>query len=237
MRARKTKEEKSIDVCSQARRETVQAQQTGELDPLTFGVTEGGDGGLMYEDLRDDSYDCCYDSCWNPGSPDLITPSQKMEPKQFFANERTYIHWLHNAVMLASISSGILALAERESIAEVYALCLLPISFSFVGYALYDTATIPDYAFVDAVFPVTIASASLVCGLVLLLQMRLRPETDALFADRETGSEDVDNRFALWPTLAWFAALLLATQSTLASGGRLRLYHGRGSPCSRSVSR
>lgn len=94
----------------------------------------------------------------------------------------------------------------------------------FVGYALYDTATIPDYAFVDAVFPVTIASASLVCGLVLLLQMRLRPETDALFADRETGSEDVDNRFALWPTLAWFAALLLATSVLgfiLALGGFL----------------
>ena len=81
----------------------------------------------------------------------------------------------------------------------------------FVSFALYDTATIPGYAFVDAVFPVTIASASLLCGLVLLVQMRLRPESDALFADRETGGEDADNRFALWPTLSWFAALLLAT--------------------------
>jgi putative tricarboxylic transport membrane protein len=81
----------------------------------------------------------------------------------------------------------------------------------FVSFALYDTATIPGYAFVDAVFPITIASASLLCGLVLLVQMRLRPESDALFADRETGGEDVDNRFALWPTLSWFAALLLAT--------------------------
>ena len=81
----------------------------------------------------------------------------------------------------------------------------------FVSFALYDTATIPGYAFVDAVFPVTIASASLLCGLVLLVQMRLRPESNALFADRETGGEDADNRFALWPTLSWFAALLLAT--------------------------
>ncbi len=81
----------------------------------------------------------------------------------------------------------------------------------FVSFALYDTATIPGYAFVDAVFPVTIASASLLCGLVLLAQMRLRPESDALFADRETGGEDADNCFALWPTLSWFAALLLAT--------------------------
>ncbi|MGB1999170.1 MAG: tripartite tricarboxylate transporter permease [Candidatus Puniceispirillaceae bacterium] len=94
----------------------------------------------------------------------------------------------------------------------------------FVGFALYNTATIPGYAFVDAVFPVTIASASLVCGLVLLVQMRLRPETDALFADRETNGEDADNRFALWPTLAWFAGLLLATSLLgfiLALGGFL----------------
>jgi len=94
----------------------------------------------------------------------------------------------------------------------------------FVSFALYNTATIPGYAFVDAVFPVTIASASLVCGLVLLVQMRLRPETDALFADRETNGEDADNRFALWPTLAWFAGLLLATSLLgfiLALGGFL----------------
>jgi len=81
----------------------------------------------------------------------------------------------------------------------------------FVSFALYDTATIPGYAFVDAVFPVTIASASLVCGLVLLVQMRLRPEHDPLFADREASGEDADNRFALWPTLSWFAGLLAAT--------------------------
>ena len=94
----------------------------------------------------------------------------------------------------------------------------------FVSFALYDTATIPGHAFVDAVFPVTIASASLVCGLVLLVQMRLRPESDALFADRETSGEDTDNRFTLWPTLSWFAALLLATSLLgfiLALGGFL----------------
>ena len=90
-------------------------------------------------------------------------------------------------------------------------LIFLLMMIGFVSFALYDTATIPGYAFVDAVFPITIASASLLCGLVLLVQMRLRPESDALFADRETGGEDADNRFALWPTLSWFAALLLAT--------------------------
>ena len=81
----------------------------------------------------------------------------------------------------------------------------------FVSFALYNTATIPSYAYVDAVFPVTIASISLLCDIILLVQMRLKPERDALFADREHSAEAADNQFALWPTLAWFAGLLLLT--------------------------
>lgn len=88
----------------------------------------------------------------------------------------------------------------------------LLVIIGFVGFALYNTATIPSYAFVDAVFPVTIASASLLCGVVLLVQMHLRPESDALFADREQETDpDKWNRYSLWPTLAWFAGLLFMT--------------------------
>ena len=82
----------------------------------------------------------------------------------------------------------------------------------FVAYALYDTATIPAYAFVDAVFPVTIAAASLLCGLVLLVQMQLAPETNDLFADRERSNDPDDlSAHGLWPTLMWFAGLLTGT--------------------------
>ena len=69
----------------------------------------------------------------------------------------------------------------------------------FVSFALYDTATIPGYAFVDAVFPITIASASLLCGLVLLVQMRLRRVRCPVRGSRDRW-RDADNRFALWPT-------------------------------------
>ena len=81
----------------------------------------------------------------------------------------------------------------------------------FIVYALIDTASIPDYAFVDAIFPVFVASVSLVAALGLMVQMMMKPETDSVFADREKDAEAQDMRFGLWQTLAWFAGLLLAT--------------------------
>ena len=84
----------------------------------------------------------------------------------------------------------------------------------FIAYALYDTSTIPDYAAVDRVFPVFVASVSLLAALILLGQMMLVPETHVLFADRENSDESKENVFGLWPTLAWFAFLLGLTSIT-----------------------
>lgn len=91
-------------------------------------------------------------------------------------------------------------------------LIFLLVIISFVGFALYDAATIPSYAFVDAIFPFTIAGAALFCGLALLVQMHIKPETDPLFTDRERDlSGENETPYGLWPTLAWFAGLLLLT--------------------------
>jgi uncharacterized membrane protein YidH (DUF202 family) len=38
-----------------------------------------------------------------------------VEPKLFFANERTFISWLHMSVILASISTGVLAFTSDGS--------------------------------------------------------------------------------------------------------------------------
>ena len=35
-----------------------------------------------------------------------------------------------------------------------------------------------------------------------------RPETDTIFADRESSDKDADAPHGLWPTLAWFGFLL-----------------------------
>ncbi|MEL6477881.1 MAG: tripartite tricarboxylate transporter permease [Pseudomonadota bacterium] len=81
---------------------------------------------------------------------------------------------------------------------------------AYLCVAFVDAATIPDYAAADRVFPRFVAGVSIVCLLILLVQMMLRPETHALFADRET-AEGADDDHGLWPTLAWFAGLLVLT--------------------------
>lgn len=77
----------------------------------------------------------------NSSAYELLAPTsvQKIEPKVFFANERTYLHWLHHGVILSTIASGILAFSEEsgESWGEFYALLLLPLSLAFCIYALH----------------------------------------------------------------------------------------------------
>ena len=60
--------------------------------------------------------DTCAQGCdWAMAwKADRITV-QKIEPKLFFANERTFIKWLHMAVILTSISIGVLAFSSATS--------------------------------------------------------------------------------------------------------------------------
>lgn len=71
---------------------------------------------------------------------DFLAPTsvQKIEPKVFLANERTYLHWLHHGVILSSVASSILAFSEHsgETWGQIYALMLLPIALGFCIYAL-----------------------------------------------------------------------------------------------------
>ena len=61
---------------------------------------------------------------------------QKVEPKVFLANERTFIKWLQMAVVLSSFSIGILAFASKTSSSQYFAVSLLPMSLMFIAYAL-----------------------------------------------------------------------------------------------------
>ena len=71
----------------------------------------------------------------------VIAPTsvQKIEPKVFFANERTFLHWLHSGITLYTISAGILVFSEEEYAprAHWYAMVLLPIALGFCLYALH----------------------------------------------------------------------------------------------------
>ena len=55
----------------------------------------------------------------------------------FFANERTFIHWLHMGVVLSGVASGVLAFSGNSPVAEWYGIMLLPVSLGFCAYALH----------------------------------------------------------------------------------------------------
>lgn len=89
----------------------------------------------------DEEYNCgCAAPFCSRHSEAVVAPTsiQKIEPKVFFANERTFLHWVHYAVILSSIASSILAFSEQsgETWGEWYALALLPLSLGFCLYAL-----------------------------------------------------------------------------------------------------
>lgn len=61
----------------------------------------------------------------------------KVEPKVFFANERTFLAWLHMSVTLASISVAIVAFSESNEWSQIYGLLLMPVAILFSAYSLY----------------------------------------------------------------------------------------------------
>lgn len=60
----------------------------------------------------------------------------KVEPKVYFANERTFLAWLHTSVILAAASVSIVAFADQNPYSQMYGIMLLPVSIAFIIYAL-----------------------------------------------------------------------------------------------------
>lgn len=98
------------------------------------------------EDYADEDEGPCgwlfpFCSAANDQSYELLAPTsvQKIEPKVFFANERTFLHWLHHGVILSTIASGILAFVEEsgDSWGEFYAMAMLVLALFYCLYALY----------------------------------------------------------------------------------------------------
>ena len=72
----------------------------------------------------------------------LVLPRKvpiKVEPKVHFANERTFLAWLHVSVILAGASLAILSYAKDENmINQLYGIILLPVSVAFIFYSLFQ---------------------------------------------------------------------------------------------------
>ncbi len=80
----------------------------------------------------------------------------------------------------------------------------------YIALAYWNSAVIPDFARMDRVFPIFVATVGLLGCAIMIVQMIMKPETHDIFADREAQEADL-NTYGLWPTLAWFAALLVAS--------------------------
>ena len=102
-----------------------------------IGSREEVKGGPAYEIQDGLIQDECMTCDWaqQEAIPRHIV-QQKVEPKLHFANERTFIKWLHMAVILSSVSVGVMAFTDATSEAQDYAVLLLPLSLLFIFYAL-----------------------------------------------------------------------------------------------------
>lgn len=128
------------------------------------------------------------------------------------------IVWVLIAITLVSVVIGIRQAKNIQAEGDVpTGLKRSPLVFLltlvvFTAWFMVEMYSIPDYAWVDAVFPVVISTFTFSCLLGLLGLMVFRPETDPIFADRELEIDEHHHSF--WGTLSWFAGLLVLTALT-----------------------
>eukprot|EP00123_Amoebidium_parasiticum_P018195 comp24129_c1_seq2/m.43811 comp24129_c1_seq2/g.43811 ORF comp24129_c1_seq2/g.43811 comp24129_c1_seq2/m.43811 type:complete len:676 (-) comp24129_c1_seq2:233-2260(-) len=76
----------------------------------------------------------------NKGKSKPVLAPIKVEPKVYFANERTFLNWLHTAVLISTIGLALLNLAPESKGAKasrIAGLTLIPVAIMFLVYALY----------------------------------------------------------------------------------------------------
>ncbi|MEM8742768.1 MAG: tripartite tricarboxylate transporter permease [Pseudomonadota bacterium] len=86
-------------------------------------------------------------------------------------------------------------------------LIFLLLLLAYVGVSWWNAYAIDMMS--DKIFPLFVSSVGVAALVVLLIRMMLAGETDPLFADREAAGDDASAPHGLWPTLAWFAGLLV----------------------------
>ena len=64
----------------------------------------------------------------------------KVEPKVFFANERTFLAWMHISIILAGSSIAIIALTDEHANVggQLYGIVTLPVALAFIIYSMYQ---------------------------------------------------------------------------------------------------
>ena len=122
-----------------------QRQQQSTQQQQSRSQQSGGGGGFWNSLLRSKNKDPIH----NP-NPNLMIKQRKapikVEPKVFFANERTFMAWMHIAIILAGTSIAILAFGSGDdnenpdatNYKRLYGLITLPVAVAFIVYAMYQ---------------------------------------------------------------------------------------------------
>lgn len=107
-------------------------------------------------------------------------------------------------------AKNIMAEGDVKSGSKRAPLIFLLVITGYIAFAYINAWLIPEYSR-DRTFPMFVAGVCLLGCAALIIRMILKPETDTIFADREMDGDDATATHGLWPTLGWFAALLLLT--------------------------
>ncbi|MHC8509504.1 MAG: tripartite tricarboxylate transporter permease [Rhodospirillales bacterium] len=106
-------------------------------------------------------------------------------------------------------AKSIMAEGDVKSGAKRAPAVFLLLAAAYFAVSFIDAAQISDRLITDKIFPMTAAATGMICCAGMLFMMARRPASNVIFADREAAGEDAEARHGLWPTLAWFAGLLI----------------------------
>ena len=61
-------------------------------------------------------------------------------PKVFFANERTFLSWMHTSIILAGASFALQSMGDNRGdiMKQMYGVALLPVAIAFISYAMFQ---------------------------------------------------------------------------------------------------
>ena len=126
----------------------------------------------------------CFGFCRSGGGDDPVHP-QKVDPKTFFANERTFMKWMQAAIWLTSLALGLHVV--DNPVANTASLVVFPVAFLMLIYSLYmflrrESALAnrrPDN-YSDKVGPVALVLALLITLIIVFTMRFFTPKTVVL---------------------------------------------------------
>mmetsp|Transcript_14558 Transcript_14558/g.17710 ORF Transcript_14558/g.17710 Transcript_14558/m.17710 type:complete len:203 (-) Transcript_14558:217-825(-) len=103
----------------------------------------------------------------------------KVEPKVFFANERTFLAWLHTSMLLAGASIAITSFSGDNLLDQLYGIVLLPVAIAFLCYAMYQYGsrsklirTTSPGPYEDIIGP-SVLAVILICSIIAQFSIKL----------------------------------------------------------------